>query len=57
MTYIITGNKASARSANFDDLMPGGSTFTKKDEGPKTIGAMKKKTMAEEMDPVKLKVR
>ena len=36
--------------------MPEGSTFTRKDDGPKTIGDMKKKTMAEEMDPIKLKV-
>ncbi|KAH3730757.1 cyclin-G-associated kinase-like [Dreissena polymorpha] len=43
-------------SAGFEDLLPEGSSFTKKDDGPKTIGEMKKKVMAEEMDPIKLKV-
>lgn len=52
---MTPGSKA-ASTATFDDLMPNGSTFTKKDEGPKTIGEMKKKLMAEEMDPIKLKV-
>ncbi|XP_045160118.2 cyclin-G-associated kinase-like [Mercenaria mercenaria] len=50
------GPKTHASKATFDDLMPKGSTFTKKDDGPKTIGDMKKKIMAEEMDPIKLKV-
>ncbi|WAR23455.1 GAK-like protein [Mya arenaria] len=44
------------RNAGFEDLLPQDSTFTKKDDGPKTIGAMKKKVMAEEMDPIKLQV-
>ena len=41
----------------FDDLL-GGHEFSssKKNEGPKTIGDMKKKQMAEVMDPDKLKV-
>jgi len=43
------------RDKGFEDLL-GNHGFTKKDEGPKTIGDMKKKTMAEEMDPIKLKV-
>ncbi|KAL4236400.1 hypothetical protein ACF0H5_004785 [Mactra antiquata] len=42
--------------ATFDDLLPDGTSFTKKDDGPKTIGQMKKKLLAEEMDPIKLKV-
>ena len=43
-------------ASTFDDLLPEGSSFTKKEEEPKTIGEMKKKTMAEETDPIKLKV-
>ena len=43
-------------AGTFEDLLPQGSGFTKKEEGPKTIGEMKKKTLAEEMDPIKLKV-
>jgi hypothetical protein len=50
------GPKTHASKATFDDLLPEGSTFAKKDEGPKSIGDMKKKNMAEEMDPIKLKV-
>ena len=42
--------------STFEDLLPEGSTFAKKEEEPKTIGEMKKKTMAEETDPTKLKV-
>ena len=41
-------------NATFDDLLGGG--FTKKDDGPRTIGEMRKQEMAEEMDPLKLKV-
>ena len=44
-------------TATFDDLLPEGSSFTKKEDEPKTIGEMKKKTMAEETDPTKLKVQ
>lgn len=47
--------KIPPHKATFDDLL-GSSGFAKKDEGPKTIGDMKKKVMAEEMDPIKLKV-
>lgn len=49
------GPRPQMDDSTFDDLMQGHS-FTKKDEGPKTIGEMKKKVLAEEMDPVKLQV-
>ena len=44
-------------ASTFEDLLPEGSPFTKKEDEPKTIGEMKKKTIAEETDPTKLKVR
>ena len=51
-----SGPRPKMGTATFDDLLPEGSSFTKKEDEPKTIGEMKKKTMAEETDPTKLKV-
>ena len=39
----------------FEDLL-GGHTFTKSDDGPKSLSSMKKKQIQEEMDPDKIKV-
>ena len=54
---IFAGPRPKMGKSTFEDLLPEGSSFTKKDDEPKTIGEMKKKTMAEETDPIKLKVR
>ena len=53
---IFPGPRPKMGKSTFEDLLPEGSSFTKKDDEPKTIGEMKKKTMAEETDPIKLKV-
>ena len=48
--------KPKVEANAFEDLL-GGHTFTSnKPEEPKTLGDMKKKLMAEETDPDKLKV-
>ncbi len=47
--------KPKVAEDTFEDLL-GGHTFTKKDDGPKTIKEMRKQEDAETMDPVKLKV-
>lgn len=54
--FCVQGPRPKMGASTFEDLLPEGSSFTKKEDEPKTIGEMKKKTMAEETDPTKLKV-
>lgn len=52
----LTGSKAKASDANFDDLLSGqGFSGTKDKKGPRTIAEMRKEELAKEMDPEKIK--
>ncbi|KAH9489463.1 hypothetical protein Btru_046281 [Bulinus truncatus] len=52
---IVQGAKAKVTADVFNDLL-GDHQFSSRKDEPKTIGEMKKKQMAEEMDPTKLKI-
>ncbi|XP_012944616.1 cyclin-G-associated kinase [Aplysia californica] len=50
------GPKPKLDSSTFDDLLEDHQFSSRKENEPKTMGDMKKKQMAEEMDPDKLKI-
>lgn len=54
--FLFEGPKPKVTADTFNDLL-GEHQFSSRKDEPKTLGDMKKKQMAEEMDPIKLKVK